>query len=88
MSRFEKLLKRFSEKPKDFTFDELRKMLLYLGYKELKLGKTAGSRVAFAHQETKHVIRLHRPHPRPVLKQYQINEILEELQEKGALGKK
>ena len=88
MSKLDKLLKRFSEKPKDFTFDELKKMLSHLGYEELKLGKTSGSRVAFVHRQSKHIIRLHRPHPGPVLKLYQVHEIYDELQKKGVFAKK
>jgi hypothetical protein len=88
MSKFEKLLKRFSERPSDFTFDELRTLLSHLGYEELKKGRTAGSRAAFFHPATKHIIRLHRPHPRPVLKHYQMEEIYDELQRKGVLETK
>ena len=47
MSKAEKLLERFLSKPKDFTFEELRKLLKGLGYEEAKAGKTSGSRVAF-----------------------------------------
>jgi hypothetical protein len=47
MGKHEKLLKRFLSKPADFTFDELRRLLSYLGYDEAKTGKTSGSRAAF-----------------------------------------
>lgn len=85
MSRAEKLLNRFLSKPKDFTFDELRKLLGRFGYEETKTGKTSGSRVAFINHSTKHIIRLHKPHPDPELKRYQLNDIEEELKKIGVI---
>ena len=79
MSKDEKLIKRLLLKPKDFTYNELRKILIHLGYLETQSGKTSGSRVAFINNETKHIIRLHKPHPGNELKQYQIEQIIEEL---------
>ena len=78
MSKIEKLIGRFSAKPKDFTWGELVKILSHYGYEEISTGKTAGSRRAFAN-EAKHIIRLHKPHPGEILKEYQINEILDAL---------
>ena len=83
MSKAEKLIKRFLSKPKDFTYSELEKLLKGFGYKEVKMGKTSGSRVAFINDETKHIIRLHKPHPRPELKRYQLEYLIEELKNKG-----
>jgi len=85
MSRFEKLLKCFLSKPKDFTYDELARLLAGLGYEKASTGKTAGSRVAFVNPETRHIIKLHRPHPRPELKRYQLDDIEETLRNKGAI---
>jgi len=85
MSRFEKLLKRFLSRPKDFSYDELRMLLSGLGYRELKGGRTSGSRAAFVHLETGHIIRLHRPHPAGILKAYQITEIETTLRFKGMI---
>jgi hypothetical protein len=79
MSQEEKLIKRLLAKPVDFTYDELRKLLGKLGYKESQSGKTSGSRVAFCNEATGHIIRLHKPHPTNVLKQYQIEQVVEEL---------
>ncbi len=79
MSKDEKLIKRLLLKPKDFTYNELRKILIHLGYVETQSGKTSGSRVAFINNDTKHIIRLHKPHPGNELKQYQIEQIIEEL---------
>lgn len=71
MGKFEKLLDRFLAKPKDFTYDELKILLRGFGYDEISTGKTSGSRTAFFHPQTKHVIRLHKPHPQKILKRYQ-----------------
>lgn len=83
MSKAEKLIKRFLSKPKDFTYNELETLLRGFGYKEVKMGKTSGSRAAFIHDETKHIIRLHKPHPNPELKRYQLEYLIEELKNKG-----
>lgn len=85
MSRREKLKIRFLNKPTDFTFDELGKLMRYFGYMEVPVGKTAGSRVAFYNEISDHIIRLHRPHPGHVLKSYQLVEIAQELKRKGYL---
>lgn len=79
MSKIEKLEQRLQEKPKDFTWDELVKILSHHGYEEVKKGKTAGSRRAFVHRENKRIIRLHKPHPGTIVKQYQIDDVLEVL---------
>jgi len=85
MSRHQKLLRRFLAKARDFTYDELVTLLGGFGYHELKGGKTSGSRVAFYNETTRHIIRLHRPHPANVFRFYQMNEIENELKRKGHL---
>ncbi|MEW5817309.1 MAG: type II toxin-antitoxin system HicA family toxin [Spirochaetota bacterium] len=85
MSRHEKLLKKLLLKPKDFTYTELQTLLKALGYVELKRGRTSGSRVAFMHSETQHIVRLHKPHPSSILKRYQLDYIEEELRYMGVI---
>lgn len=85
MSRFEKLLKRFLSKPKDFTYDELARLLAGFGYKKVVTGKTAGSRVAFVNPQTRHIVKLHKPHPKPELKRYQLDDLEESLRNKGVI---
>jgi len=85
MSRAGKLLNKLLRRPKDFSYYELVTLLGHFGYAELKKSKTSGSRRAFAHQVTKHVIRLHKPHPKNVLKRYQIDEIIDELIKSGLI---
>ena len=85
MSRKGKLISKLHRRPKDFTYDELVSLLGYFEYYELKKGKTGGSRRAFVQQDTKHVIRLHKPHPKNILKRYQIDEIIDELTKNGLI---
>ncbi len=84
MTKQEKLLKRLLNKPKDFSYNELSKLMASLGYREIKTGKTSGSRVAFV-CDSGLIIRLHKPHPNNELKEYQIIYIIEELKKKGVI---
>lgn len=77
MSKKEKLIARFLSGPKDFTYDEMRTLLCYLGFEERSKGKTSGSRVEFA--KDAYTILLHKPHPNDLLKPYQIRQIINEL---------
>ncbi len=64
--------------PNDFHFDEVLKLLNEYGYKEIKSGKTSGSRIKFI-KENGDQIRMHKPHPTNIMKQYQLKEIKEKL---------
>lgn len=82
MSRNEKLLSRLLSVPTDFTWDELVRILAYFGYKELKPGKTGGSRRKFA-DDMKHIISLHKPHPANIVKEYAIRLVIADLKAVG-----
>ena len=82
MSRTEKLLQRLLSIPKDFTWEELVKILVQFGYAELKKGKTGGSRRKFA-DEKKNIIILHKPHPGNIVKEYALKQVITQLKEKG-----
>ena len=82
MSRTEKSLQRLLSVPRDFTWEELVKILVQFGYAELKKGKTGGSRRRFA-DEKKNIITLHKPHPANIVKTYAIKQVIEHLKEKG-----
>jgi len=86
MRQREKIIERFLSKPKDFTFNEMKKLLGGFGYREIRTGKTAGSRVAFFNPHSRHLIRLHKPHPEKILKRYQLDLVEEELRAKGILA--
>ena len=82
MSKVDKLIMRLLSYPKDFTYNELKKLLASFGYHEVQ---GAGSRVYFS--KGNHKIKLHKPHPGNILKNYQLNLIIEELTAKGLISK-
>ena len=80
MGKKEKLIARLKSKPKDFTFDEAETLLGYLSYERSNKGKTSGSRVSF--KSDKHAsILLHKPHPGNELKSYQIQQLIDILEQ-------
>ena len=83
MSKKDKLLQRLLLRPKDFAFDELATLLGHFDYYIANTGKTGGSRVAFTNGDD--YIRLHKPHPRNILKPYQIDDIITSLKERELL---
>lgn len=85
MSKKDKLLKRLKLKPLDFTYDELKTLLNYLGFDEDNKGKTSGSRVMFFDVNSNEVIRLHKPHPNNILKEYQLKQIIITLRKIGVI---
>ncbi len=52
----------------------------YFGYNIVTGGKTCGSRVAFSNDK-KDYIRMHKPHPRSILKSYQVQNLIEDFHE-------
>ncbi|MBI5409343.1 MAG: type II toxin-antitoxin system HicA family toxin [Nitrospirae bacterium] len=85
MSKADKLVKRFLSKPKDFTFDELKKLLKNFGYEEAKTGKTSGSRVAFYNAELDDMIKFHKPHPSQIIKQCYLKDIERQLRDREVI---
>ena len=83
MAKFEKLIKRLLSNPRDFSFDELETLLAGFGFRLSTSGSTSGSAVRFINKETGQIIRLHKPHPSPVIKQYLIKMIINELRQGG-----
>lgn len=84
MAKKEKLLQRLLSIPRDFSWDELVTLLYYFGFGEERKGKTGGSRRKFVDAHG-NVINLHRPHPRDILKEYAIKQVIERLRELGIL---
>lgn len=85
MSKRDKLVERLLARPSDFTYAETSTLLGQFGYKEDTRGRTSGSRVAFVHLQTKHIIRMHKPHPGKILKMYQLDELTEALKSQGVI---
>ena len=82
MSKREKLIQRFKLKLKDFTWQELVTMLGFFGYKVIT---GEGSRRRFINEKTKQYISIHEPHPRKILKEYQVKNIYNSLEKEGLL---
>ncbi len=85
MSTHEKLLERFLKLPKDFTWDELAKLLRKYGYEQSNKGRTSGSRVEFESEHSNISLNLHKPHPKNILKPYHMKDVLEFLTQIGAV---
>ena len=84
MTKREKLVQRLLTKPADFTWAELKSLLERAGYALAVGGKSGGSGVKFVHHEHPPII-LHKPHPTPILKRYQLDQIIEFLKKEGLL---
>ena len=82
MTKAEKLLNRFLSRPKDINYNELLRLLSSFGYKEQQ---GSGSRVVFSNNKLKHSIKLHKPHPGNIMKKYQIDLVINELESKELL---
>ena len=74
MSKKEKLIARLLNRPKDFSYAEMKTLLSLLGFEENNKGRTSGSRVEFIKDESS--ILLHKPHPDGILKTYQIKQVI------------
>lgn len=84
MSQKEKLIKKLKSKPKDMTFEEAETLLKYLTYTRSDKGRTSGSRVMFTSNEHAPIL-MHKPHPRKELLAYQINQLVEILEQEGLI---
>lgn len=67
MSGQEKLIERFKTLPRDFTFDEVIKLMRGFGFELSNKGATSGSRVRFHNPTTGTGIAMHKPHPGNVM---------------------
>lgn len=79
MSRHQKLVDRLKQKPKDFTYPEVVRLMKGFGYEESNVGRTSGSAVAFVNKETQQLVRLHKPHPGNIVKSYVVKNLLDHL---------
>lgn len=80
MSKKDKLLKKFLEKPpkKDLTFNDLETLLISCGFFKVD---GAGSAVKFYNEGKDLLINLHKPHPSNILKVYIMKQIQIKLKE-------
>ena len=85
LGRKEKLIAKLKSNPKTFTFDDVETLLGYFSYYVNNKGKTSGSRVIFTSEEHKTKILLHKPHPRKELLDYQIKQLIEQLEKENLI---
>ena len=85
MSKLTKLILRFKSLPKDFSWDELTKILISFGFIEIANNKTGGSRRKCYCKNKNIIINLHKPHPSPYLKIYALKQVREKLLEEGII---
>lgn len=79
MSSSKKLKDRLYTFPKDFTWNELARVLANSGYHEMKSGATSARKFK---DERNHIINLHKPHPGNIVKSYVVKYVVEELKVK------
>ena len=85
MSKEEKLKQRLLSIPSNFTINELSTLLVRLGFRVSNKGATSGSRIAFVNDETKDIIRIHKPYPRKEIGKTALKDIINQLNEKKYL---
>ena len=76
MGTKEKLIERFLTLPKNFTYDEVKRLFGLFGYSEGKKGNTSGSRVEFISADNKSSYIMHKPHPSNIIKGYVMKQLL------------
>lgn len=81
MGTKEKLIGRFLTLPKDFTYDEVRRLFGLFGYSESDKGSTSGSRVEFVSANGKNSYIMHKPHPSNIMKGYVMKQLLAYIRE-------
>ena len=85
MGQKDKLLNRLCSHPKDFSFDEVEKLLSYYGYHRINKGKTSGSRIAYISDRHYRPILMHKPHGRKDLLDYQVKQLVDHLKQEGLI---
>jgi len=84
MSTKDKLIERFKNQPKNFTWEELVQLFGIFGFTVDNKGKTSGSRVLFEKEGEVHTV--HKPHPSNIIKGYAMKQVLDFLIEKGFIN--
>lgn len=85
MSKYLKSLNRLKSIPSDYTYGELRTLLLKMGFIEYNKGRTSGSRVRFYRKKDGALIDLHKPHPGDIMKEYAVKDVVDALKGFGDL---
>ena len=84
MGQKEKLIEQLKSRPKTFTFHDAEVLLDYLEFTKSNKGKTSGSRVMFSSEEHGNILP-HKPHPQKELKEYQVQQLRDLLEQEGLI---
>ena len=77
MSTKEKLIERFKQQPKDFTWEELVRLFGIFDFSVDNKGKTSGSRVMFEKDDKNYFI--HKPHPTNIINKSSMKQVFDYL---------
>ena len=88
MNKKDKLLQRFKNLPRDFTFDEMEALFKCCGFTLNNKGATSGSRVEFVNEKDGNSYIMHKPHPSNIIKGYSMKQVYTYLDANGYLKKK
>ena len=83
MSKKEKLIARLKARSNNFNYNEAESLLLSLGFVKSNKGKTSGSRVIFTGINAS--LKIHKPHNRKELHDYQVKELILFLEKEGVI---
>lgn len=83
MSRAERQIAEFKSCRGPYPYKDLVRILTHLGYEETVTG--GGSRRRYIHSTSKHVIRLHEPHPGTEVLEYMAKQVRTALTEQGLI---
>ena len=87
MNKQDKLVKRFCNLPKDFTFDEMESLFIHFGFNLENKGATSGSRIVFVNDCNGDRYIMHKPHPSNIIKGYMMRQVLTYLKANGYFKK-
>ena len=88
MNKKDKLVKRFRNLPRDFTFEEMTALFKQCGFDLSNKGATSGSRVVFIHEQDGNSYIMHKPHPSNIIKGYVMRQVYTYLEVNGYLNDK
>lgn len=82
MNKHDKLLKRFYNLPRDFTFEEMVSLFTQFGFRLDNKGTSSGSRIEFINDTNGDSFAMHKPHPANIIKGYMMRQVLKYLKAK------
>ena len=84
MASVEKLIAAFLACRNTYPYNDFKRILGRLGYREVKRGKTGGSRRRFYNQQIDHILMFHEPHNGEMARGM-VKRLREELEAKGLI---